>query len=311
VEQRPIAITGMHRTGTSMVTRALHDSGLHLLGTGAEAFIDAAEDNPEGFWENAAIVACNDDLLEAAGGAWDNPPEHLPFGADDPRVAHLNDAARAALDGLREHDHWGFKDPRTCLTLPFWQDLLAERAIDVRYVVCLRSPADTAASMISRDYQPPLPAARWGALWLEYTARAIAGTAGEPRLLVAYDDLLANGLVEAARLADFAGLPLPTGERRVELEAAIEPGLRHHASSLLSTAAERTLPVAARSAFLALRAAALLRRSGDATELPAALEQIAVEHGSVAAPLAGRELHDALMDAVGALQRSDLVSLPA
>ena len=28
----PIAITGMHRSGTSMITRALHDSGLHLVG---------------------------------------------------------------------------------------------------------------------------------------------------------------------------------------------------------------------------------------------------------------------------------------
>ena len=28
----PIAITGMHRSGTSMITRALHDSGLHLIG---------------------------------------------------------------------------------------------------------------------------------------------------------------------------------------------------------------------------------------------------------------------------------------
>ena len=63
----PIAITGMHRSGTSMITRALHDSGLHLLGTDADEFIDAADDNPEGFWENKAIVACNEDLLEATG----------------------------------------------------------------------------------------------------------------------------------------------------------------------------------------------------------------------------------------------------
>jgi hypothetical protein len=73
---------------------------------------------------------------------------------------------------------------------------------------------------------------------LEYTAAAVAATAAEPRLLVAYDDLLSHGIGEA-RLADFAGLPLPGGSRRRELEAAIEPGLRHHASTLLSTAAER------------------------------------------------------------------------
>ena len=76
-----------------MITRALHDSGLHLIGSDAEELIDAAEDNPEGFWENKAIVACNDELLEATGGSWDNPPELPPQAADDPRVAHLAESA--------------------------------------------------------------------------------------------------------------------------------------------------------------------------------------------------------------------------
>ena len=120
MEQQPIAITGMHRSGTSMVTRGLHDAGLLLLGTAADTFIDAADDNPEGFWENAAIVACNEDLLEATGGAWDNPPALPPQGADDPRVAHLFDASNAALAGLRGHQHWGFKDPRALLVLDEW-----------------------------------------------------------------------------------------------------------------------------------------------------------------------------------------------
>ena len=42
----PIAITGMHRSGTSMITRALHDSGLQLVGTGADELVHAADDNP-------------------------------------------------------------------------------------------------------------------------------------------------------------------------------------------------------------------------------------------------------------------------
>ena len=166
MEHRPIAITGMHRTGTSMVTRALHDSGLHLLGTGAEAFIDTAEDNPEGFWENAAIVACNDDLLEAAGGAWDNPPALPPQGADDPRVTAVNEAATAALAGLREHDHWGFKDPRTCLTAAYWLDLEPE----LRFVICLRHPLEVALSLKRRNqnsYSLGL------ALWERYYATVV------------------------------------------------------------------------------------------------------------------------------------------
>ena len=130
-----------------MVTRALHDSGLHLIGTGAEHLIDAAEDNPEGFWENKAIVACNDELLEATGGAWDNPPELPPVAVDDPRVLQIGDASTAALAALSEHDHWGFKDPRTCLTAAYWLDLEP----DLRFIICVRHPLEVALSLKRRN----------------------------------------------------------------------------------------------------------------------------------------------------------------
>ncbi len=143
----PIAITGMHRSGTSMITRALHDSGLHLVGSEASELIDAAEDNPEGFWENKAIVACNDELLEATGGSWDNPPDLPPQAVDDRRVAHVAEAAATALLALSEHDHWGFKDPRTCLTAGYWLDLQP----DLRFVVCVRHPLEVALSLKRRN----------------------------------------------------------------------------------------------------------------------------------------------------------------
>ena len=122
MEPRPIAITGMHRTGTSMVTRALHDSGLHLFGAGADAFIDTAEDNPEGFWENAAIVACNDDLLEATGGAWDNPPRFRRRAPTTRESLTSSTPPTRRSPGFaarqKELGTWGFKDPRTSLTAP-------------------------------------------------------------------------------------------------------------------------------------------------------------------------------------------------
>ena len=218
MEQRPIAITGMHRTGTSMVTRALHDSGLHLLGAGADAFIDAAEDNPEGFWENAAIVACNDDLLEATGGAWDNPPSLPPQGADDPRVAHLVDAAHEALAGLRELGQkelgtWGFKDPRTSLTAPFWMDLEP----DLQFMICVRHPIEVALSLKRRNqnsYSLGL------SLWEKYYATLVETVPRERRLVTHYDAFFADPAGELGRLCDFAGLD--------PAEPRVRADLRHH-----------------------------------------------------------------------------------
>ncbi|MDH4170287.1 MAG: sulfotransferase [Acidimicrobiia bacterium] len=208
----PIAITGMHRSGTSMVTRGLHEAGLTLLGQ-QDALIDAADDNPEGFWENKRIVACNDDLLEATGGSWDNPSALLPQAVDDPRVKHLADQATEALASLRQHQHWGFKDPRTCLTAPYWLDLEPE----LHFVICVRHPLEVALSLRRRNqisYSLGL------ALWERYYETVLETVPAERRLITHYDTYFVDPAGELARVCSFAGLPAA--------DAHVRPDLRHH-----------------------------------------------------------------------------------
>ena len=170
-------------------------------------------------------------------------------------------------------------------------------------MLCLRSPVETAASLLRRPYDPPVDAAEWGEQWLAHIGAALAATRGAPRLLVAYDDLLRDGAAEAARLADFTGLPYDPGA----IAAAIEPGLRHHARSLLATAEDPGISASARGAYLSLLAAARARRAGDAPELADALEAMAVEHARAprAAAAAEPPLRGALVDALGELQVAD------
>src|SRR5215212_8323769 len=112
----PVVITGMHRSGTSMVSRLLHDSGLDL---GApDDLIPASPDNPDGHWEHIAIVQLNDEILNSFGGGWDCPP---PADADYRRLADVprfRDRAEAVVAQFRNREPWGWKDPRTSLTLP-------------------------------------------------------------------------------------------------------------------------------------------------------------------------------------------------
>jgi hypothetical protein len=196
-----------------MITRGLHDSGLCLLGEGADELVPAADDNPEGFWENKAIVACNDDLLEATGGAWDNPPDLPPQAVDDPRVRHLADAATQALDGLRAHERWGFKDPRTCLTAAYWLDLEPQ----LRFIVCVRHPIEVALSLKRRNqisYSLGL------ALWERYYATVLDLVPAEHRIVTHYDRLFTDPDGELARLCAFAGLE--------PAELFVRADLRHH-----------------------------------------------------------------------------------
>jgi hypothetical protein len=56
-----IALAGMHRSGTTMVAKALRAAGLHLGSD--EELLPPAPDNPDGFEEHAAFVRLDDDLL--------------------------------------------------------------------------------------------------------------------------------------------------------------------------------------------------------------------------------------------------------
>ncbi len=196
-----------------MITRALHDSGLHLFGSGAEELIDAAEDNPEGFWENKAIVACNDELLEATGGSWDNPPDLPPLAVDDPRVLHVAASASSVLMTLGEHDHWGFKDPRTCLTAAYWLDLQP----DLRFVICVRHPLEVALSLKRRNqnsYSLGLT------LWERYYATALELIPAGRRIVTHYESFFIDPQIELERLCAFVGLSAAAPRVRTDL--------RHH-----------------------------------------------------------------------------------
>ena len=78
---------------------------------------------------------------------------------------------------------WGWKNPRNCLTLPFWQRFLPP----MRYLICLRNPLDVAASLERRD---GFSLEKSVDLWLTYVMSAVQHTAGRPRLFVFYEDVM-------------------------------------------------------------------------------------------------------------------------
>src|SRR5688572_11653374 len=56
--QRAILVLGMHRSGTSAITRVLNLAGAFLPGP----FAAPAPDNETGHWESTAVVAVHDEL---------------------------------------------------------------------------------------------------------------------------------------------------------------------------------------------------------------------------------------------------------
>lgn len=67
VNQPLVVVLGMHRSGTSVVTRALRSVGVSL---GDRLMPAIAGVNDKGFWEDLDIVNLNERLLSACGHVW-------------------------------------------------------------------------------------------------------------------------------------------------------------------------------------------------------------------------------------------------
>ena len=66
---KAVLILGMHRSGTSAVTRVLNLLGVEL----GSHLMQPGKDNPSGFWEHQDVVAIHERLLEGLDMAWDDP----------------------------------------------------------------------------------------------------------------------------------------------------------------------------------------------------------------------------------------------
>src|SRR4051794_34893899 len=141
---RPVAIVGMHRSGTSMVARLLQQAGLNL---GNEAnLMRPAEENPEGFYEHLQFVRLNNEVLNIAGAGWDCPPP-AGFNWDDTALDSIRAQARHVAIPLEERLPWGWKDPRTSLTLPFWRSAFGP----LQVVAVVRNPLEVVTSLHRRN----------------------------------------------------------------------------------------------------------------------------------------------------------------
>jgi hypothetical protein len=229
-----VVILGMHRSGTSAATRAVNLLGVPLCSQ--EDLWLGTRGNPSGYWESASLARFNDRLLREAGAAWWCPPRPNELETEWKSDA-LRTAAFALFARLHATTQWVWKDPRTCLTLPFWRDVLQTR---FTCLLVLRNPLEIAESLRIRDSMPT----RWGlALWERYSHHALRALDGQDVIVTEYADLVGDPLGWARRVSR------RLAERGLMLEpaadvaaASLSPELRHvgYDDNALRTALEVT-----------------------------------------------------------------------
>ncbi len=228
-----ILVLGMHRSGTSAVARLLNMMGAYFAPEGVST--GANEQNPKGFWERRDVRALNDKLLHAAGTDWHLVSDFSIDQVPEATLAEFKQEAGKIILAMDANRPWFLKEPRFCLLLPLWLDLL-------EMPVCLfvyRSPLEVARSLQTRN---GFPLTFSLALWEVYNSAALNATRGRPRIQVNHADLMADpvsgvrSLLKDLKAAGVRELEMPSEE---EIRAFIDPSL-HRAKESKDSSIELT-----------------------------------------------------------------------
>jgi hypothetical protein len=193
-ESRGVLLLGMHRSGTSVATRLLVKLGLEPPPD--DDLMEADSDNALGYWESKRLTKLNDDILAVLGASWYAPPSLSEISSRLPELQDRSGEAETVARALL-HDGWVWKDPRLCLTLPFWDDLLGRQH---PLLVVHRDPRDIVDSLVRRDgFSVPHALA----LWERHTIGALGAGSGRPVHVESYEDLLADPRAWSERVAAF------------------------------------------------------------------------------------------------------------
>jgi len=249
----PVIIIGMHRSGTTMITRLLESLGLFVG--------EKKEDNHEAIFFHRINLW----IASQCGGFWDHPePIHELVENRDIRALVTNYIDRYLLQSPRTVNFlgwrkylryrnprnldvpWGWKSPLNTYTLPLWLDLFPEakvihiyrHGVDIAQSLKVRGRREMKRTRLQQLYYD-LPFLHWIkpkpgsfidsvrcdslegglSLWEEYfsEARTHIGSMGERAVEVKYEDFLAEPTQTLMQLAAFCGVT--SDKAAVELAA--------------------------------------------------------------------------------------------
>lgn len=207
-----ILVLGMHRSGTSAVTRVLNLLGADLPGNLLPGVVG---DNAPGYWESRDVVAVNDAILESAGLTWSDWNPLTPHWPATPTADRFKQRLVELLDThFAQSPLFVIKDPRLCRFPWIWADALARVGARPCAIIPYRHPAEVERSL--RKRLMPGPQAKL--LWLRYVLDAELGSRGMPRVFFSYDELLYDWRATAARIGRELSIAWPRWSARAEVE---------------------------------------------------------------------------------------------
>ena len=216
-----IAVVGMHRSGTSATAGLL--IGLGLAGPRESDLVPGDSSNERGHWESHEVQLCNARLLAADGATTYAPPPFTQTWNDFAEYEAVKSQAKRWFTDTYTGRSIVIKDPRLCLTMPFWRSALPT---PLGAVFVVRDPMHVARSLQARDH---IPIVLGLALWDRYIRSANEGLAGLPTLVAEYDSMIENRAEATGIMSKFLEDMGIESSPEASNDAAhrLDPGLRH------------------------------------------------------------------------------------
>jgi hypothetical protein len=219
-----VLVAGMHRSGTSVLTRCINLAGVPL----PRNLMEPDPDNADGYWESSDLWPLHDAILGSLQSGWSDPREIPGAWFDGPASAvpraHLVTWLGSEFQGK---DMLLVKDPRVCRLLPLWQRAAAEFGAETYTIIPVRNPIEVARSLSTRNkFSEPHSLF----LWLRHVLDAERFSRGRPRAFLSFDGLMADPIGTVRHVSKDLGLPFPVAdaELRPLLDSTLKPSLRHH-----------------------------------------------------------------------------------
>ena len=224
-----ILVAGMHRSGTSALTRVLNIAGCDLPKTLMNP--QRYTGNVGGFWESQAIMDLNQEILASAGSSWD---DWRPFDQDwyrSPLIDEFRERARELVQGeFGSSRLFVLKDPRICRLMRFWIQVIRAFGALPLVVSPIRNPLEVATSLqVRNDIDPAVGYL----IWLRHTLDAEADSRGLKRAYLRYEHLLSDAQTVVDTLGNEFGVSWPrrsSPDTETKIAEFLSSELHHHRS---------------------------------------------------------------------------------
>ncbi len=221
-----VVVIGVHRSGTSMLAGVLDKLGVSM-GPNEEANAQQAKHNASGYYEDKKFLDLNERILTRSNRGWADIPD--PWKVGNACASFRGPALELIQARMAANEVWGWKDPRTCLTLPaYFGGLDADHTLVIRME---RSKLSVVKSLLHREARHGMNETLASNLVDSYGAHATVNTARFQNTVVfQYSDFMTaskltmSALVHTLNQCEYE----PTPNQVTDAIAHIRQDLNHH-----------------------------------------------------------------------------------